>query len=260
MTEEERRFLDVLRTDIGRVYGCETLSLLLYVLALRERPDNVLELGTGLGATTAWIAAAMGEVRQGRLTTIDNGSQFPPDPRNEAFVRRFREIFPNPQTHDDYVRDLCSRLSAGNRVTYLQRELSFETPDELIESLQMPEQTFDWVFCDVTHSPRAVEVCLAAFLSVSERAFSLFIDSASTAQQSFLLAERLVDQLNRGKVPDVFNEFEDDETRERVRELARDREFSIHHFTEQVATSQNSTMLIKVAPVDSIPYPATFMR
>ena len=259
-TAQDQQLLAIMKSQIGPVYGSETLSMLLHVLALRERPLRVLELGTGLGTTTVWIAAAMAQAGQGEIVTIDNGSQFPPDPRNAAFVERFRQIFPGPQTHADYMSDLTGRLSFGNRITYLQRELDFDSPDDLLRSMDVPAGEYDWVFCDVSHGPRAVECCLAAGLSMAAPAFSLFIDSASTYSQSFLLGERLIGQLSRSKVPDVFNEIEDDATRNRLRDVVHDREFSIHHFTEQVDSSQNSTMLIKAVPVDSVPYPATFMR
>ena len=260
LSDSDNELLEILKSEIGPVYGSQTLAMLLHVLALREKPMKVLELGTGLGTTTAWIAAAMAQNGHGKIVSIDNGAQFPPDERNVAFVERFRQLFPDPQTHADYMTDLTGRLSFGGRIEYHSRELNFDTPDDLLESLDVPGNEYDWVFCDVTHGPRAVEVCLAAFLAVSARCFSLFVDSASTYAQSFLLSERLIEQLNRGKVPDCLNEFEDDERREFVRSLAQDREFRIHHFTEQADSSQNATMLIQAFPVDSIPYPATFMR
>ena len=95
-TAQDQQLLAIMKSQIGPVYGSETLSMLLHVLALRERPLRVLELGTGLGTTTVWIAAAMAQAGQGEIVTIDNGSQFPPDPRNAAFVERFRKIFPGP--------------------------------------------------------------------------------------------------------------------------------------------------------------------
>ena len=67
-------------------------------------------------------------------------------------------------------------------------------------SMDVPAGDYDWVFCDVSRGPRAVECCLAAGLSMAAPAFSLFIDSASTYSQSFLLGERLIGQLSRSKV------------------------------------------------------------
>ena len=260
LADSDIQLLEILKSEIGPVYGSQTLAMLLHVLALREKPMKVLELGTGLGTTTAWIASAMAQNGLGKIVSIDNGAHFPPDPRNTAFVERFRQVFPDPQTHPDYMTDLKQRLSFGDRIEFYNRDLNFDTPDDLLQSLDVPGEDYDWVFCDVTHGPRAVEVCLAAFLSISARCFSLFIDSASTYTQSFLVSERMIEQLNRGKVPDCLNEFDDPARREFVRSLAQDREFRIHHFTEQADSSQNATMLIQAFPVDSIPYPATFMR
>ncbi|MEM7060405.1 MAG: class I SAM-dependent methyltransferase [Pseudomonadota bacterium] len=259
LTPNDQRALDALRDQIGPVFGSQTLCMLLHVLALREKPSRVIELGTGLGVTTAWIAAAMAKNRDGRIVTIDNGAMFPL--KNEAFAAHFRQMFPEVEDHVGFMERLAGSLSFGDRIEYINQDVDFSSPNGLLQSLQVDKSAqYDWVFCDVIHGPEAVEACFAGFLAIAAPSFSLFIDSASTLTESFLLAERMVDQLRRGKIPEVFNDFEDDEVRDRVRALAHSREFTIHHFTEQVDNAQNSTMLIKAFPVDAIPYPATFMR
>jgi len=259
---EEFRLLERLRDQFGPLYGSETLCMLLHVLALREKPTQIIELGTGLGITTVWIAAALEINGAGSVVTIDDGSHFPPASlKHEQFRKIFYDIFPKTQDYNEYIESLLSKFSFSNRITYLNRALDFSSPDGLLQSLQLDrDREFDWAFCDVVHGPREVESCLAAFLSMAAPSFSLFVDSASTYTESFLVSERLVDQLRRSKIPEAFNEIEDSEAREKLRALIPTREFSVMHFIEQVTRSQNSTLLIKAYPVDSIPYPPTVMR
>ncbi|CAE6698840.1 hypothetical protein CFBP6600_03740 [Xanthomonas arboricola pv. corylina] len=59
-----------IREEIGWLYGSEDLCVLLYSLVKREKPAVVVELGTGLGVSTAWMAAAMKETGKGTLQVI----------------------------------------------------------------------------------------------------------------------------------------------------------------------------------------------
>ena len=48
--------LPELRNRIGGYYGSEDLAVLFYALIRRERPLNIVELGSGLGVTLFWMA------------------------------------------------------------------------------------------------------------------------------------------------------------------------------------------------------------
>ncbi len=56
-----------LHNEIGLIYGGEDLAVLLYSLAKRECPKRVVELGTGLGVSSFWIAHALRENGFGHL-------------------------------------------------------------------------------------------------------------------------------------------------------------------------------------------------
>ena len=253
--------LTLLQTEFGPAFGSQTLSMLLHVLALREKPETVLELGTGLGVTTMWIAAAQALNGTGTTLTVDDGSLMPL--KNQHLAARIAQLFPNCPNFDAYMAALVGSFTFGQRVRYLPRHLDLSGPEALIQTLDLPDgtaSTVDWFFCDFSHGPREVETFIATALALGSPSFNLFIDSASTLSPSFLVAELIIDQLRRGKIPEFIDAIGEDALRDRVSGLIARREFSIHHFVEKADNAQNSTMLIHVRPVDQIPYPPTVMR
>ena len=50
-----------MRNMVGYLYGSEDISLLFYALIRREKPQNLIELGTGVGVTALWMAQACKE-------------------------------------------------------------------------------------------------------------------------------------------------------------------------------------------------------
>ena len=46
---------------VGAAYGSEDLALFLYALIKMQKPQCILELGTGDGAATVWMAQALKE-------------------------------------------------------------------------------------------------------------------------------------------------------------------------------------------------------
>jgi hypothetical protein len=65
-----------LREDLGPIYGSEDLCVLLYSLARRDKPRSIVEIGTGLGVCTCWIANALRENGFGRILSTDDGRDF----------------------------------------------------------------------------------------------------------------------------------------------------------------------------------------
>src|SRR6266436_5037040 len=60
----------------GTFYGTEDFCIFLYGLAKMQRPKVILELGTGFGVTTFWLARAVVENGEGHIWTVDNGSHW----------------------------------------------------------------------------------------------------------------------------------------------------------------------------------------
>lgn len=262
MSQSTDRFVRLLeaRETLGPQYGSEDLCMLLHVLARRERPDVVVELGTGLGVTALWIAAALQDNGHGHLWTVDNGADFTRlDP--QELDRAARSLaFERGQDGHSFVRGLLEANGLGDRVTQLDASLDFAVLADGRASWPFLDQTVDWVFSDIRHDPATIEHLLATFLPRAGECFSLFVDSASTHASSFLAAERLIEQLNRSKVPRSFLAVADERRRAELVRAVAERSFSVKHLIETRNRPQNSTMWITAYPTDWRPYPLTMMR
>ena len=72
------RFLKLKQfTDsVGPIYGTEDFGVYFYSVIKMMKPKSILELGTGLGTTMLWAAQALDENNQGKIYTIDDGSEW----------------------------------------------------------------------------------------------------------------------------------------------------------------------------------------
>lgn len=86
---------------------------------------------------------------------------------------------------------------------------------------------------------------------------SLFIDSASTQRLSFLTLERLVDDLNRGKLPKPLIQLMRSKSVETLDALVKRSNFKLMHLIETHDRAQNSTAWLRIEPVDVEPSIAT---
>ena len=243
----------------GTPYGSEHLCMLLYALARRERPRRVVELGTGLGATTVWLAAALLENGDGRLWSFDDNSHL--DQIGRAQLDGFADELELERGLDmlGFAVSLLDRCGVAAPASFVEQRIDLGEAAAGRVDWAFGVEPIDWVFSDIRHGPEAIEQLLAAFLPLASPTLGLFIDSASTKTTSFLVAERLVDQLNRNKLPAAWTVF-DEEWRERLTRVVAQREFALTHLVERRNQPQNSTMWITAQPVGWRPYPATMMR
>ncbi len=248
------------REVLGPHYGSEQLCMLLYVLARRERPEVVVELGTGLGVTTLWIAAALEENGTGHLWSVDNGAHLDMlDP--EALDGAALTLgFDRGDSLHSFAGGLVDSCGLAHRVSFLDETVDMAASATEGASWPFLAEAIDWVFSDIRHGPETIEQLLATFLPSAAPCFSLFVDSASTRTSSFLVAERLIDQLNRAKIPKAFLEVGDATRRAALKAAVSEREFGLKHLIERRNQAQNSTMWITAFPNDWRPYPLTMMR
>ena len=247
------------RDVLGPHYGSEHLAMLLYVLVCRERPEVVVELGTGLGASTVWIAAALEENGSGHLWSVDDGSHFAsmPEPVLDAAASELG-IDRGASLHS-FASGLLEANGLAHRVSLIDDTVDLASWSSRGPGASLPTSDIDWVFSDIRHGPESIEQLLATFLPSAAECFSLFVDSASTRTSTFLVAERVVDQLNRSKIPRAFADL-GDERRAQLTNAIFEREFAISHLIERRNRPQNSTMRITAFPTDWRPYPLTMMR
>jgi predicted O-methyltransferase YrrM len=107
------RFDDVVRGVAGVKWMSPDQGRLIYDHVLATRPDAILELGTGWGVSSAYMAAALDELGRGRVVTIDRSrSERLPDEAVYSRLPRLRERVELVRTpHSSYVWDLKEQVA-----------------------------------------------------------------------------------------------------------------------------------------------------
>jgi len=256
-----------LSNRLGFIYGSEDISMLLYTLVRRERPLNVVELGTGLGVSTFWIGQALKEIGQGIISTFDDGSHWKDTKEVErAFhllsnVEPFSSLKRSNLDYEGFVNGMCELLELQDFLTFIPDHIDLSNEAEFVARkylfLQSP---VDFVFADIQRNPDDILDVFSFFLPRMAESASIFIDSASTSLTGFLFLEKLIGQLNDGKVPRHFLMNKTPRRRRRMIDLISLRRFSLVHLIERKHREQNSTAWIKIEPVDYVPHPMTLMK
>jgi predicted O-methyltransferase YrrM len=251
-----------LREVLGPYYGSEDLCVLFYSLIKRERPEVVVELGTGLGICSLWMAQAVRENGVGHVYTIDDGRQF------AAMAEYLRQ-------HADELEGLIGPADWASHGAYLHKLFAGHAPNitaraaELTlnsDAVLLPEacdfcgKPIDLLFADFRHDPYAIMDILAFFLPRLSPCASIFIDSASTSRVTFSMLEQLVAQLNASKIPQRFLTAMPLEHRQALCDLVPRRQFRLMHLVERKMRPQNSTAWLRIEPVDWQPHPVTMLH
>jgi hypothetical protein len=254
------QYLLDLRHAIGPNYGSEDLCIFLFSLVKREKPKYVVELGTGLGVTTAWIAAAMCENGYGTVVTVDNGAHF-----SEA--SRLEERFALPPSledlagldYDKLLAKIFERSGVAAHVKIVRRDIDLMDMRWLDQSVGPSEDgngaaPIDIVFSDFNHSAATVARIVGAFLPRLASVGSILIDSASTHLMSYYLLEHLCALLQRGKVPkEILDQVTDTNLRQRLFDHVANSEFHLMHLVEKQDRAQNSTAWLRVERASLVP-------
>ena len=158
--------------EIGYVYGSEDLCVHLYSWVKMIKPRQVLEFGTGLGASTLWINEAIKENGAGILHTIDDGSKFV-----EA-----AEIVGLPQrSYEDYIVDLYNRFDIHDGVTFYRCLVE----DFYTEAgRHLGPDSVDMIFSDYNHHPHTILRLFDDYSSSLSDGSLVFIDGAPSKRAS----------------------------------------------------------------------------
>jgi Methyltransferase domain len=265
------------RDVAGKFYGSEDQALFLYSLIKMYGPRTVVELGTGLGVSTFWIAQALRENGSGHLLSLDDGSHWNAGAVDKltfefaALLRRlgshaaFAHLFPPGRVpnYADFLRELSRLFELETYVSFAQERLELTT---LVPQPNLPWLTklqgseIDLLYSDFSHGPHDVLALLSQFLPHMASSSSILIDSASTLWLSYFVLEQTIAQMNAGKVPAGLLVDVSAERREKILTLVATRRFTLMHMVERKDREQNGLAWIKIEPVNVVPYPLTAMR
>jgi predicted O-methyltransferase YrrM len=254
--EECFRELLAIRYQLGALHGSEEICVLLYSLIKREKPKVIVELGTGMGVSTAWMAAAMKENGFGRILTYDNGSHFDKPKVKEFLGQMHGSLQPIAETgatgdFEEFLTKLFKSVGVSEHVHFFKGDLDLNDVANIAQALN--GQKIDMLFSDYSHSAEMVQTIVGTFLPMMANTSSIFIDSASTHVPSFLTLERLVELLNHGKIPQRMSLRQSDVQREATKSLMEHSSFKVMHLIENLDRPQNSTAWIRIEPYDMVP-------
>lgn len=247
------RFAELKRyTDrIGSIYGTEDFSVYLYSVIKMMKPKTVVELGTGLGSTMLWAGLALDENGDGKVYTVDDGSEWH---RLKTASDQIGDHY--EEEYADFVNGLIRRYRLQDRVEFLNKTIDVVGVNDI-----------DIVFSDFAHGVFDVTKLLVDYIPKMNDHAKIYIDSASTHYPSYMALNRIVDILNSGKMPRVFRDAMGSERHlesrynlEKLKRKIEDSEFRIDHIIENKDRNQNSTCCITMSPIDVFPYPRKNIR
>lgn len=238
------RFLKLKQfTDcVGPIYGTEDFGIYFYSVIKMMKPKNILELGTGLGTTMLWAAQALDENNQGKIHTIDDGSEWDHLKKaRDQMGEYFREDYLF------YIENLIDSFDVRKFVEFHPVQ---------IEEIQS-DNPIDILFSDFAHGPSDVLQLLSEFLPQMNSYSKIYIDSASTHYGSYHTLEKVIDMLNQNTIPLSILERSKNE---KIHQVIHTSQFQLDHIVENKDRSQNSTSCITIQPYDVFPYPRVNVR
>jgi hypothetical protein len=254
-------FLMEFRNKIGPNYGSEDLCMFLYSIVKREKPRVVVELGTGLGVTTAWIAAAMKENGFGTIYSVDNGEHFSPSDRpwwHVQFNGRL-EALASIADYGRFVDAAFAHANVSEHVKFIHGDIDLADLGWLDTHMKAGTAdgsvpAIDILFSDYNHSPINTAKIIASFLPKMTEVSSIFIDSASTHYPSYLLLERVVKLFEQGRIPtQMLDHLKDGDSREKLNTVVQSSLFKLMHLVEKQDRAQNSTAWLRTEPASLLP-------
>jgi predicted O-methyltransferase YrrM len=251
-------FLQQLRYRLGPIYGSEDLCVLLYSLVKRQKPRVVVELGTGFGVTTAWIAAAMTENGFGTIYTVDNGTHFESSRQRNKFDQldgMLTSLAPISHAHS-FFAEVFERAGVAQCVRSIEHDIDLVNLAWLDAEINKDHenQPIDVVFSDFNHSVQTICQILASFLPRMADNASIFIDSASTKMVSYYMLEHLMKMLENNKVPiEILAMASDTAQKEQLARILQTSVFKLTHLIERQERAQNSTAWLSVSRASLLP-------
>jgi hypothetical protein len=240
-------------------YGSGEISSFLYAITKMHRPRVIVELGTGYGVSTFWMAQALKENKLGHIWSVDNlenlTKSFEESDTEFAGLKKTSLSHLTGIAPSKFYKSASDALGLAKYISFLKRNINLKEPRSLL-SFPFSSRKVDLLFSDISHEPDDILGVFAFFLPRMSIASSIFIDSASTCWPSYFCVENVVAMLNSGSIPSTVEEWLSSKQKSQV--LAR--KYSLIHLTYKGnGATQNSTAWIKIQPKDARPYPLAEM-
>lgn len=232
---------------LSEIYGTEYFGLLLYSLVRMERPNNIIEIGSGFGCASTLLGQALKENKKGKLWSIDNQKDWP------YIKKQLEKIKEKHDTYEDYFNYLLNKFELQNYVFYQNINFDFKNQNTFFNI----NDPVDILFSDASDSGRngCIKI-LSFYLSKMSEYSSIFIDRASTLNNSFLTLEYIVNCFKKGQVPKILLEEKTEKEIDYLFKFIRKSKFTLIHLAEspemKFVEHQNSTAWLKIEPLDII--------
>jgi hypothetical protein len=240
----ERNNLKIDNFSLSEDYGTENFCFLLYSLIKMQKPKNVLELGCGYGCVSTIIGQALKENKKGKLWCIDDQSDWP---HIKEVLKKIKEDY---NTYDEYINFLINKFELNDYIEYKNININFES-----RNIFLINEPIDMLFVDAgATGPVECGQILNFYLPKMSEYSDIFIDRASTINNSFLALEYIVDVLQKGKIPKILLKDKTKDEINYIYDFVKRSKFTLVHLAESPQDKfnqiQNSTAWIKIEPID----------
>lgn len=225
----------------------------LYELVIRERLTHILELGIAHGTATCYLAAALEELGDGRITSVDlveAKEMFSPSPEEQlaqSGLSRFVDIVRMQTGYTWFLHDEIKRLTNGNVCTqkydlciidgpknWTIDGLAFFLVDKILkDSGLIIFDDYNWTYAEADTRRSSTDGITHRALSEEERATPHVKDIFE------LLVKQHPDYSELHRYP------ESDWAVARKRQSARQKEYTIHHREERPSALVNAVVRLK---------------
>lgn len=215
----------------GNIYGSKLISQQLYLLIKREKLENIVELGTGLGVSSVWMGRALKENGSGSLKTFDN-------------FNHSSELKELGLSQENIILENINDLNLNNTISICK--CSIDLGNEEFKKNFLDTKNIDLVFSDFSHGIVDIQDIFKTFLPYLNKSMHIFIDSVPNNDDSKKFLEELVLNLNKSKIPDFFYRQNSKEDVWKTIQNILSSNFSLQHIVEKDTKHQGSTSWITI--------------
>jgi tRNA A58 N-methylase Trm61 len=226
--EEKDNFLNITKyvKQVGHIYETGDFSFYFYGLLKMIKPQVVVELGTGYGATAFLAAQALKENGKGKVISHDDGSQW-------------QENY----NYENFIGEKVKEFELAEQLDFRKKNLDLITLNELKDLKEI-----NVIFNDINAQPKYFFSILNFLLPRINKEVYFFIDRGATFWPNFCAIELTLEKLNYGKIPRSIYQFV--ENAKEFEELIKKYKFSVQYVKQDTDSDQDRFAVIKIEEFD----------